>query len=33
MVSDWGHRCEESKMMYKLKVERESNGVRLKTEM
>ena len=33
MVSDWGHRCEESGMMYKLEVERERDGVRVRTQM
>ena len=33
MVLDWGHGCEESKTTYKLKVEREHDGVRLKMEM
>ena len=33
MVSDWGHGCEESKTTYKLKVEREHDGVRLRTWM
>jgi hypothetical protein len=33
MVSDYGPRCEESRMMYQLEVEREQNGVRLWTEM
>jgi hypothetical protein len=33
MVSDWGHGCEESKTTYKLEVEREHDGVRLKTKM
>ena len=33
MVSDWGHGCEESRMMYKLELERECDGIRLKMEM
>ena len=33
MVSDCGPGCEESRMMYQLEVERERDGVRLKTQM
>ena len=33
MVSDWGHRCKEKGTTYKLKVERERDGVRLGTWM
>ena len=33
MVSDCGPRCEESRMTYFLKVERERDGVRLWTRM
>ena len=33
MVSDCGPGCEESRMTYQLEVEREHDGVRLKTQM
>ena len=33
MVSDCGPRCKESRTMHQLEVEREHDGVRLKTQM
>ena len=33
MMSEWGRRCKESRTTFELEVEREHDGVRLRTRM